>query len=69
MLNFLRPQVSSDEEALKLMNDSPYGLTASVWTDPKNASSIDAFEKLADDLEGALFFPRLAHLMPAALFV
>lgn len=25
-------KVSSDEEAIKLMNDSEYGLTASVWT-------------------------------------
>ncbi len=25
-------KVSSDEEALALMNDSPYGLTASLWT-------------------------------------
>jgi acyl-CoA reductase-like NAD-dependent aldehyde dehydrogenase len=25
-------KVSSDEEAIALMNDSEYGLTASVWT-------------------------------------
>ncbi|KAJ7802416.1 succinate semialdehyde dehydrogenase [Mycena olivaceomarginata] len=25
-------KVESDEEAVKLMNDSPYGLTASIWT-------------------------------------
>jgi acyl-CoA reductase-like NAD-dependent aldehyde dehydrogenase len=24
--------VSSDEEAIKLMNDSEFGLTASIWT-------------------------------------
>lgn len=26
-------KVSSDEEAIRLMNDSVYGLTASVWTE------------------------------------
>jgi acyl-CoA reductase-like NAD-dependent aldehyde dehydrogenase len=46
-------QVSSDEEALKLMNDSKYGLTASVWTDAKNPASVEAFERLADEIEGA----------------
>ena len=25
-------KVSSDEEAITLMNDSKYGLTASIWT-------------------------------------
>ena len=25
-------KVSSDEEAIRLMNDSPYGLTAAIWT-------------------------------------
>ena len=25
--------VKSDAEAIKFMNDSPYGLTASVWTE------------------------------------
>ena len=26
-------KVRDDEEAIALMNDSPYGLTASLWTD------------------------------------
>ena len=30
-------QVTSDEEALELMNDSQYGLTASIWTDDEDA--------------------------------
>ena len=25
-------KVRDDEEAIELMNDSPYGLTASIWT-------------------------------------
>ncbi|MBS0123289.1 aldehyde dehydrogenase family protein [Thetidibacter halocola] len=33
--------VSDDEEALRLMNDSPYGLTASLWTkDPERALAL-----------------------------
>ena len=34
-------QVSSDEEAIRLMNDSEFGLTASIWTrDPEAAINI-----------------------------
>jgi len=60
-------KVSSDEEALELMNDSPYGLTASVWTnaqaDPK---SEEAFLKLVDGLEtGTVFLNRCDYLDPA----
>lgn len=31
-------KVSSDEEAIKLMNDSPFGLTASIWTNDEEAA-------------------------------
>ncbi len=31
-------RVKSDDEAIALMNDSPYGLTASVWTSDQNAA-------------------------------
>ena len=36
-------KVSSDDEAITLMNDSPYGLTASIWT-----QDVDAAEALGD---------------------
>lgn len=53
-------KVSSDEEALKLMNDSPYGLTASVWTNAAaNPESEAAFLKFVDELEtGTVYLNR-----------
>jgi len=54
-------KVSSDEEAIKLMNNSPYGLTASVWT-----KDVIAFERLVDDIEaGTVFQNRCDFLDPA----
>ncbi|THV07262.1 aldehyde dehydrogenase [Dendrothele bispora CBS 962.96] len=60
-------KVSSDEEALKLMNDSPYGLTASVWTNATaNHESQEAFLKFADEIEsGTVFLNRCDYLDPA----
>ncbi|TCD71120.1 hypothetical protein EIP91_000214 [Steccherinum ochraceum] len=60
-------KVSSDEEALQLMNDSPYGLTASVWTNAeKNAASEVAFLKFVDELHtGTVFLNRCDFLDPA----
>jgi acyl-CoA reductase-like NAD-dependent aldehyde dehydrogenase len=54
-------KVKSDEEALGLMNDSPYGLTASLWTqDPERAASIGR------DIEtGTVFMNRADYLDPA----
>ncbi|KAL5521982.1 hypothetical protein ACEPAF_1838 [Sanghuangporus sanghuang] len=59
--------VSSDKEALSLMNDSPYGLTASVWTDAANSEvSMAAFLTFADGLEtGTVFLNRCDYLDPA----
>lgn len=53
-------KVSSDEEAVSLMNDSDYGLTASVWT-----KDIAAGEKLIDDIEaGTVFINRCDYPAP-----
>ena len=53
-------QVSSDEEAIRLMNDSPYGLTASVWTNAQeNADSEQTFLRIVDQLQtGTVFLNR-----------
>jgi len=53
-------QVSSDEEAIRLMNDSPYGLTASVWTKAdSDPGSEQAFLRIVDELEtGTVFLNR-----------
>ena len=57
--------MSSDEEALELMNDSPYGLTASVWTNAvKNPESEAVFLKFANSLEaGTVFLNRSVYLI------
>ncbi|KAJ3227071.1 hypothetical protein HK099_003524 [Clydaea vesicula] len=53
-------KVSSDEEAVRLMNDSEYGLTASIWTkDEKKAFEIG--EKLET---GTVFMNRCDCLDP-----
>ena len=54
-------KVKSDEEALKLMNDSSYGLTASIWT-----NDLEAFERLMPDVEaGTVFMNRCDTLDPS----
>lgn len=54
-------KVKSDSEALSLMNDSPYGLTASIWTNDKSA-----FEELLPEVEaGTVFMNRCDYLDPA----
>jgi acyl-CoA reductase-like NAD-dependent aldehyde dehydrogenase len=53
--------VDSDEEAIRLMNDSPYGLSASIWT-----QDADAAERIGDQLEtGTVFMNRCDYLDPA----
>ena len=53
--------VESDEQALTLMNDSEFGLTASIWS-----RDIDAALALGDRVEtGTLFVNRCDYLDPA----
>jgi acyl-CoA reductase-like NAD-dependent aldehyde dehydrogenase len=59
-------KVESDDEALALMNDSPYGLTASVWTNASDAASINVFNSFVEDLEaGTVYLNRADALDPA----
>lgn len=53
--------VDSDGEAVRLMNDSRYGLTASLWT-----SDADAAIRIGEQLEtGTCFMNRCDYLDPA----
>ena len=53
--------VGSDREAVRLMNDSRYGLTASIWTaDPERA------ERIGSELDtGTVFMNRCDYLDPS----
>ena len=53
--------VERDEEAVALMNDSRYGLTASIWT-----SDVEAAVRIGDRVEtGTCFLNRCDYLDPA----
>ncbi|MCF2498765.1 aldehyde dehydrogenase family protein [Dyadobacter chenhuakuii] len=53
--------VESDEEAIRLMNDSQYGLTASIWT-----SDVEAALAIGEQVEtGTWFMNRCDYLDPA----
>ena len=57
-------KVRDDEEAIQLMNDSPYGLTASVWTtDTEHAAA------LGDRIEtGTVFMNRCDYVDPGLVW-
>jgi acyl-CoA reductase-like NAD-dependent aldehyde dehydrogenase len=57
-------KVRNDEEAIALMNDSPYGLTASVWTKDMNRAVA-----IGDRVEtGTVFMNRCDYLDPALVW-
>ena len=54
-------KVSGDAEAVRLMNDSAYGLTASIWT-----SDAEAAARIGGEVEtGTVFMNRADYLDPA----
>ena len=54
-------KVKNENEAIKLMNDSPYGLTASIWT-----KDIEIAEKIGNQVEtGTFYMNRCDYLDPA----
>lgn len=54
-------KVRNDEEALGLMNDSPYGLTASLWTQDAERAA-----RIGREIEtGTVFMNRADYLDPA----
>lgn len=53
--------VKDDAEAIRLMNDSPYGLTASIWT-----TDYDTAAEIGAQIEtGTIFMNRADYLDPA----
>ncbi|MEL7150948.1 MAG: aldehyde dehydrogenase family protein [Pseudomonadota bacterium] len=53
--------VDDDSEAIRLMNDSRFGLTASIWT-----RDLEAAERIGDRIEtGTVFMNRCDYLDPA----
>ena len=58
-------KVDSDEQAVELMNDSRFGLTASIWT-----RDLDAAAKLGDRIAtGTVFANKSDYLDPALAWV
>lgn len=58
-------KVKNDEEAIKLMNDSEFGLTASIWT-----KDVEKGSKLAEEVEaGTVFVNRCDYPSPDLAWV
>ena len=56
-------KVGNDEEAVRLMNDSEFGLTASIWT-----KDVSHGESLAEDIEaGTVFVNRCDYPSPVGM--
>ncbi len=54
-------RVDSDQQAVRLMNDSAYGLTAAIY-----ATDVERAEALGDELDtGTVFLNRCDYLDPA----
>jgi len=54
-------KVKDEKEAIKLMNDSPYGLTASIWT-----KDFEIAEKIGNQVQtGTFYMNRCDYLDPA----
>ena len=57
-------KVADDAEAIQLMNDSPYGLSASIWTE-----DLDAAAKIGAKVEtGTVYANRCDYLDPALVW-
>ena len=52
--------VDNENDAINLMNDSPYGLTASIWT-----KDVEIAERIGNEIDtGTFFMNRCDYLDP-----
>jgi len=55
-------RVAGDEEAIRHMNDSPYGLTASIWT-----SDVERAIRIGEQIETGTFYMNRCDVLDPAL--